>query len=1148
MSDDRCYSNPAAALGLTMGSLLRGGATFNEYNVKIWTLNTGGLAGFWRLLNELKQMCIQKRPEFIMSQEVTCKNLQEWKATLETVDSLGYKAYSTEEVAAGNGKGVITLCKSSLPSRLIGARSDLFGRILGVAVHDLLLINTYCPPREEATHNHVGNLDEWLIGLNWQGRHLIGGDWNLQPNSWIIEALAKFRDFEIAPTATTSTTRWKGKRILDFFLRDMGSAVGSSQPLDICVSDHKIMELPFRFAKSDLNEYTFQKQMRFDKPAWLDTGAWQKCFDDSVAQCECNNWDEACFILDQHFGCAQQNTFEAQQMVDYSWDLAMIRLLCVFRHAFLLSLWMIPDDWEDFTEIARVTHLANHHLLSRISPPRRLQRTFPQDKAKKPICIRRLRHKLGRCYEIRNRIGRGLFDQITHKLVGKVPELEELDSDSVNFWIRTFEKQIVEFEKLDQQTNIQNWKRRMQCDIRARSQWVNRSKVSYYPSVQATCNHEVSTSKSQAASFLVEYWNHLHDELRQSDEQISANSEKLSCHIRRRIDGVSFKDDRPLTSDFRASLLKTGGAPGTDQWQPQDLKLIAKNPLMCSMIWNSMSLWEQSMTSPSVVQNVRVAFVPKANKVKNGVIDAGGLRPISVFSVFWRCWSGCWVQSETIKTFSRCFSDTINIGRHGTETQAATLDALICSWKHGATLDFSHCFDTVNISMIQDALKKSLPASLLPWAVCTTEHWKTSSRWFTYHKHVHQTPVVCDVGIPQGDAAAPLFLGVLLSLGHQEVVSALDSLFPNEQFYELVYMDDRSFATTSRDALECAVQTWKIFADQFGLIENGDKRQTCDLSDPSEPQFIEVLGCLLGNPSIKQLHAHHKGIARIESATRTAIRIGRLPLSLSERIGNFGLFLQGKVAYGWIGGLPKQNLITSFNNQLWRSAGRFRSCLKLMRTVLVGGHVEFHCAWLLRSIRICFRANKILDCFPNVTHFTLKRLVYQHLEELGWFLSDSIWRHSELPYQFGYQDIHCDLSWKKTAHALRQSFRLTEYQKLASSSRREIVFGGQLPVFEENRLDLARKWIQTSASAFCIGIGAVKSAYVKSLGMKQFKFSCPRCGEVNPKWDHVWSCYMEMWPPNDLLLRRFGLPRTHHDIALCTRFLEGVAVTHPSIH
>ena len=127
-----------------------------------------------------------------------------------------------------------------------------------------------------------------------------------------------------------------------------------------------------------------------------------------------------------------------------------------------------------------------------------------------------------------------------------------------------------------------------------------------------------------------------------------------------------------------------------------------------------------------------------------------------------------------------------------------------------------------------------------------------------------------------------------------------------------------------------------------------------------------------------------------------------------------------------------------------------------------------------------------------MTHFNLRRLVFQSLEELGWFLSDMNWHHSELPYQFGFQEIHCDLLWSKTSHALhalRQSFRLAEYKKLAFSPRREIIYGGQLPAFNEDRIDLARKWIQSSSRAFCFGRGAVTSA-VKSLGSRQLRFQC----------------------------------------------------------
>jgi dienelactone hydrolase len=67
---------------------------------KVWTINTGGMPGLWRLFFLLEASKKQHRPAVIHAQEIRC-GLEEWKATLRRISTLGYTAYASSNVSNG---------------------------------------------------------------------------------------------------------------------------------------------------------------------------------------------------------------------------------------------------------------------------------------------------------------------------------------------------------------------------------------------------------------------------------------------------------------------------------------------------------------------------------------------------------------------------------------------------------------------------------------------------------------------------------------------------------------------------------------------------------------------------------------------------------------------------------------------------------------------------------------------------------------------------------------------------------------------------------------------------------------------------------------------------------------------------------------
>lgn len=101
----------------------------------------------------------------------------------------------------------------------------------------------------------------------------------------------------------------------------------------------------------------------------------------------------------------------------------------------------------------------------------------------------------------------------------------------------------------------------------------------------------------------------------------------------------------------------------------------------------------------------------------------------------------------------------------GPEIQAAIADAFLMKFGCGAALDFSYCFDTIDVDMLkQDPINGLQKGPLCDWANLMCNHWMSCERWIHYNKCVGGC-LNNKVGIPQGDPASPLFCHYLFGLG-----------------------------------------------------------------------------------------------------------------------------------------------------------------------------------------------------------------------------------------------------------------------------------------------------------------------------------------------------------------------------------------------
>ena len=433
------------------------------------------------------------------------------------------------------------------------------------------------------------------------------------------------------------------------------------------------------------------------------------------------------------------------------------------------------------------------------------------------------------------------------------------------------------------------------------------------------------------------------------------------------------------------------------------------------------------------------------------------------------------------------------------------------------------------------------------WSNLVCQQWRHTKKWITYDNTTSKQPIQGPTGIPQGDSASPLLLGLLLAFGvHQAEQQVKQG--STQRLYQLVYMDDRTLIANDQRLLHRAISTWEQFAKYVHLLENKSKMQEVNLQCPNSPQHMEVLGTMIGLPGKTTFYQHAKHQQRIKAAKYTTMRISLLPIRQTDRLISMNLFAKSKANYGWLTGLARPSLIKSYDTLVSKCAGKLAMGIPAMRSLLVGTAIELRMSVLTMQVHTLAHRQQMQKelSLRDDGGSRLDYMVYDGLENLGWSRQGNRWQHEVLPFKFTLAEVCQDVFWKKTAHAIRQSFRWRQWQLLPTLNRREFrdLSALDFPAFSEERLNLAQRWAKHGGGSLAVACGACPSALLRNkLWNEQWK--CQKCGELNPPWEHYWTCCMSQQPPADILQRRFLWPINKEDHFVGVQFLEAMKLVQP---
>ena len=671
---------PLRPSGTDLTPFPRGGACVSE---EFLSFNCGGLSGLWNLGHFVQTL--DPRPVVVCVQEFTGGERQ-LTAAKNFWNAMGYQAHdgrSSKYISRGALKGVATFVLNSVSSRKVHLLEHHKGAALFVDIGDVMVVNYYVAPdlSGQRQMDLVGQLEEALNSMVWTKPYIICGDFNEDDQGW-IGTLAGLRGLKSLLPVGTDSTRWEGGTILDYYLVSPmidGYAFVREEKL----SDHKVVALRTSLNFPRQKEMKFPTKKAFTRPLWLSQERWQSLFDEAVEYGRAQQWSEVGYEIHHQpkwivkassslgpletegrtcsrnlcyrNSCAwgdipnedemgEDDIMDLEQdMIDYGWETFSRILLWCLQLSCYLALLEIPDGDSDFVEIRRVESLFNEAQTRGSNHLR--QKAFFKNGEAEAIQMRRLRKRLGRVLELRQKFCRGAaWDDILHLsaiIFGRIVTPDEVEAEA-----QLLQASLKQKEISSKSAALTKWRNKLKHQPGYKGKWLQPNLTPAPVKIKKGDGH--TSTKEETLNALKEHWMSLLAEVAWSDEERDLEIRHLTDFFKSKFP-ASHQVSRPVSGSLAAALRSVKGCPGVDGWTSEEICLLSHNQFLVSMAWKEMGNWEAAALAPSSLGDVLLHFIPKPGKIGlNGHCSTKDLRPLSIFSVFWRAWSAAWSKDACI--------------------------------------------------------------------------------------------------------------------------------------------------------------------------------------------------------------------------------------------------------------------------------------------------------------------------------------------------------------------------------------------------------------------------------------------------------------------------------------------------------------------
>ena len=200
-----------------------------------------------------------------------------------------------------------------------------------IEVEDMMIIASFCPPTDADPQEHASLLEEMLICIALQGKMLWCAGWTQElDEAWSV-ALAAMFDAKTVPISASST-RWNGKSLIDFVISNVPNL--HSHTLDSQISDHKISETSLVIT-CWLRRLALQKGCQAGSTILALVQDVEQTAAEAFEIERSTGWQCACKEMDIEDIAMDLEGDHEQEMTDFIWRFSMLKLLTMYRTAFI---------------------------------------------------------------------------------------------------------------------------------------------------------------------------------------------------------------------------------------------------------------------------------------------------------------------------------------------------------------------------------------------------------------------------------------------------------------------------------------------------------------------------------------------------------------------------------------------------------------------------------------------------------------------------------------------------------------------------------------------------------------------------------------------------------------------------------------------
>ena len=211
--------------------------------------------------------------------------------------------------------------------------------------------------------------------------------------------------------------------------------------------------------------------------------------------------------------------------------------------------------------------------------------------------------------------------------------------------------------------------------------------------------------------------------------------------------------------DWIKSARRMRGAAGPDLWNGRE---VASLPVELVLAFGSIAEnWVAAREVPEIIRCARQVSIPKGNKP----CTIENLRPISVFSVWWRLQEGTVAKLTDCVLWRKWIGCKVKVAfTEASETMAGATAQAFDELGFMAALDFSKAYDKMSPRITTRIMR----AAKFPVELCELNEsvWSRQLRFVRYDGVVSPTPLECRSAHPQGSALGPLMMQLWMVLGY----------------------------------------------------------------------------------------------------------------------------------------------------------------------------------------------------------------------------------------------------------------------------------------------------------------------------------------------------------------------------------------------